>query len=93
MTSEDKQNKNNQENFNKENLNHAKLILFNDDKNSFEYVIKSLMDLCAFENTQAEQIAIIAHFKGKATVKTGDKLLIASLKEQLEEAGLIVEIG
>lgn len=83
---------NDQENSRKANVDYAKLILCNDDENSFDFVIQNLMDLCEFEYIQAEQIAILAHFTGKATVKVADKLIITSLKEQFEEVGLTVEV-
>jgi ATP-dependent Clp protease adaptor protein ClpS len=49
------------------------LVLYNDDINSFDFVIKSLMEICDHTAEQAEQCAIIAHFKGKCDVKKGVK--------------------
>lgn len=51
----------------------SKLILFNDDVNTFDHVIKSLIEVCGHTAEQAEQCALIAHLKGKCTVKTGSK--------------------
>lgn len=47
------------------------LIVWNDDVNSFEWVIETLMDICKHSYEQAEQCAYIIHFKGKYAVKHG----------------------
>lgn len=49
----------------------SQLILFNDDFNTFDFVINTLMEVCDHEPEQAEQSAFIVHFKGKCTVKRG----------------------
>jgi ATP-dependent Clp protease adaptor protein ClpS. len=40
------------------------LILYNDDINTFDHVIKSLVEVCGHDSVQAEQCAMIVHFKG-----------------------------
>jgi ATP-dependent Clp protease adaptor protein ClpS len=53
-------------------LEHNKsLILFNDDHNTFDFVIETLIDVCGHEPLQAEQCAMIVHYKGKCPVKSG----------------------
>ena len=47
------------------------LIVWNDDVNSFEWVIQTLMEVCGHNAEQAEQCALIIHFKGKYAVKHG----------------------
>ena len=47
------------------------LIVWNDDVNSFEWVIETLVKICGHSPEQAEQCAILIHFKGKYVVKTG----------------------
>lgn len=47
------------------------LVLHNDDVNTFDHVIETLIDLCGHDATQAEQCALIAHYKGKCGVKRG----------------------
>src|SRR5664280_2382414 len=47
------------------------LILYNDDINTFEHVIKSLVEVCGHDSVQAEQCALIVHFKGNCEVKIG----------------------
>jgi ATP-dependent Clp protease adaptor protein ClpS len=68
------------------------LILFNDNKNTFEYVIQTLVDVCEHEQHQAEQCAYIAHYRGKCVVKSG---VFGELKPKLDEMtrrGLTVSI-
>ena len=49
----------------------CRLILYNDDVHTFDYVIKSLVDICRHTVEQAEQCAILVHCNGKCIVKTG----------------------
>ena len=48
------------------------IVLFNDDVNTFDHVIDSLIDICDHTPEQAEQCAMLVHYKGKCTVKTGE---------------------
>ncbi len=48
-----------------------KLILFNDDVNTFDFVIETLIEVCGHNPHQAENCALIAHFKGKCSIKNG----------------------
>ena len=47
------------------------LIVWNDEVNTFEWVIETLMDICGHTHEQAEQCAYIIHFHGKYAVKNG----------------------
>lgn len=47
------------------------LIVWNDDINTFDWVIDTLMEVCGHEAIQAEQCALIIHYKGKCAVKNG----------------------
>ncbi len=47
------------------------LLLLNDDVNTFDYVIDTLMKVCKHTYEQAETCAIITHYKGKCAVKSG----------------------
>ncbi|HBK82196.1 MAG TPA: hypothetical protein DDZ41_01135 [Flavobacterium sp.] len=72
--------------------NTNEIVLFNDDVNTFDHVIETLIRVCEHTNEQAEQCAILVHYKGKCTVKTG---CLDELKPQcilLLEAGLSAEI-
>ena len=48
------------------------LIVWNDDVNTFDHVILSLMEICQHTEEQAEQCALLVHYKGKCSVKRGD---------------------
>ena len=68
------------------------IIVYNDDVNTFDHVIDTLMRVCEHTPEQAEQCSLIVHYNGKCTVKTGS---LAKLKPQctgLLEAGLSAEI-
>jgi ATP-dependent Clp protease adaptor protein ClpS len=58
-----------------------RVILWNDDVNTFEWVILSCIELCNHEPEQAEQIANLVHYKGKAIVKSGEKEQMLSIKD------------
>ena len=68
------------------------LVLFNDHVNSFDFVIRSLIEVCEHENEQAEQCAWIAHLKGKCAVKTGSFEELKPQNEELSRRGLTVDI-
>ncbi|MDY0102602.1 MAG: ATP-dependent Clp protease adaptor ClpS [Lentimicrobium sp.] len=51
--------------------NEAELVLYNDEINTFDFVIETLIEVCNIEPLQAEQITLIVHYKGKCGVKTG----------------------
>ena len=65
-----------------------KLILHNDDHNTFDWVITCLMKVCNHELEQANQCAHIIHYKGKCDVKYGDLETISAMKDKLRGAGL-----
>lgn len=68
------------------------IVLHNDDVNTFDHVIETLIYVCDHTTEQAEQCAMLVHYKGKCTVKTG---LLDDLKPRcsmLLEAGLSAEI-
>ena len=66
----------------------ARIIVFNDDVNSFDWVIKCFMEVCKHTAEQAEQLSYIIHFKGKATVKSGTKAELKPFKDALVDRGL-----
>jgi ATP-dependent Clp protease adaptor protein ClpS len=68
------------------NLN--ELILFNDDVNSFEFVIESLVEVCDHDPVQAEQCALIAHFNGKCGIKTGTLNELTPMNNELNNRGI-----
>jgi ATP-dependent Clp protease adaptor protein ClpS len=64
------------------NESSRELILFNDDVNTFEFVIETLINVCGHETNQAEQCALIAHYNGKCAVKSGT---VSELKPAYDE--------
>ena len=68
------------------------LVLHNDEVNTFDHVIESLMEVCKHDSCQAEQCAYITHFKGKCDVKLGAYKNLTSLRDQLIEKSLTVTI-
>ena len=77
----------------KEALSHDnEIILYNDDVNTFDHVIETLIRVCDHVPEQAEQCALIVHYKGKCTVKTGILEKLKPQCTQLLEAGLSAEI-
>ena len=68
------------------------LILHNDDFNTFDYVIESLQDVCGHSKEQAEQCALITHFKGSCDIKRGSLKELKQMCEILTNRFLIVTI-
>jgi len=72
--------------------NTNEIVLYNDDVNTFDHVIDTLVYVCNHTAEQAEQCAILVHYKGKCTVKTGVFDELKPQCTQLLEAGLSAEI-
>ena len=64
------------------------LIVWNDEVNTFEWVIESLMEVCDHSYEQAEQCAYIIHFKGKYAVKHGSYDELKPMCEAITERGI-----
>jgi ATP-dependent Clp protease adaptor protein ClpS len=64
------------------------LILYNDDINTFEHVIKSLVEVCGHDSVQAEQCAMIVHFKGSCEVRIGVVEVLNAMSRSLNAKGL-----
>jgi ATP-dependent Clp protease adaptor protein ClpS len=69
-----------------------KLVVFNDDVNTFDHVIQTLCKVCRHTPEQAEQCATIIHYKGKATVKTGEWEEMAIMRTRITDAGISAEV-
>jgi ATP-dependent Clp protease adaptor protein ClpS len=65
-----------------------KIIVWNDDVNTFDWVIESLMDICRHTREQAEQCAMIIHHAGKYAVKQGDFETLRPQAEALIDRGI-----
>ena len=73
-------------------LKQNEIILYNDDVNTFDHVIETLMYACDHTPEQAEQCSSIVHYKGKCTVKTGAYDDLKPRCSMLLDAGLSAEI-
>ena len=68
------------------------IVLLNDDVNTFDHVIQTLVDACNHTFEQAEQCSLLVHYKGKCTVKTGPYDDLKPRCSKLLQAGLSAEI-
>lgn len=66
----------------------ADLIVYNDDHNTFDWVMKSFIEVLGHSSTQSEQLALLIHFKGKATVKSAAFNELRPKREALVHRGL-----
>ncbi len=73
-------------------LDQNEIVLFNDDVNTFDHVINTLVNVCDHSPEQAEQCSLIVHYKGKCTVKTGDYDDLKPRCSKLLQAGLSAEL-
>jgi ATP-dependent Clp protease adaptor protein ClpS len=69
-----------------------KLVLFNDEVNTFDFVIDSLIDVCGHDPIQAEQCTLLVHYTGKCAVKEGQFKVLEPLCTSLLDRGLSAEI-
>lgn len=75
-----------------DDLLESKLVVYNDEHNSFEWVIECFCKYLQHGSDQAEQCAFIIHNKGKCDVKRGTIDELLPYKTALADAGLTVEI-
>ena len=64
------------------------LIVWNDEVNTFEWVIQTLIDICDHTEEQAEQCAMLIHTKGKYAVKQGDYDTLKPMCDAITERGI-----
>lgn len=64
------------------------LVLHNDEVNTFEFVMDTLVEVCKHSANQAEQCAMIAHYKGKCEVLIGDVSELKEFRDELISRGL-----
>jgi ATP-dependent Clp protease adaptor protein ClpS len=68
------------------------LVVFNDDYNTFDHVIRTLIEICNHTPEQAEQCTWIIHYKGKCTVKFGSFEELLPMRQGICERGISAEI-
>ncbi len=69
------------------------LILYNDDVNTFDFVIETLVEVCQHDPLQAEQCAMVVHFNGKCAVKIGSLNELKPRKQEMTNRKLTVSIN
>jgi ATP-dependent Clp protease adaptor protein ClpS len=69
-------------------IEECELVVFNDDVNTFDHVIKTLIKVCQHTAEQAEQCALIIHYKGKCTVKKGSREKLKPMCQAILDAGI-----
>ena len=68
------------------------LVVFNDDVNTFDHVIATLIRVCKHTPEQAEQCTFLIHYKGKCAVKSGSFEFLRPFREAICEAGIDARI-
>ncbi len=64
------------------------LVVWNDDVNSFDWVIETLIEVCDHTAEQAEQCSLIIHYKGKCSVKRGEYETLKPMCDAITERGI-----
>lgn len=75
-----------------EDVKTHKLLIYNDDKHDFLYIIACLIRFCKHDPLQAEQCALIAHNKGECSIKSGTFDDMFSIKNDLADMSITTEI-
>ncbi len=68
------------------------LMVFNDEVNTFDWVIDTLIDVCGHSPEQAEQCTILIHYKGKCSVKKGAFEELAPMRNAICNRGISAEV-
>lgn len=68
------------------------LVVYNDDVNTFDFVIEVLISICHHTPEQAEQCTLLIHYKGKCKVKTGGFDELAAMRNAICERGISAEV-
>lgn len=66
----------------------CQLVVWNDEVNSFDWVIATLISVCGHSTEQAEQCAMIIHTKGKYSVKEGDYDFLKPMCDAITDRGI-----
>lgn len=68
------------------------LIVYNDDINTFQHVIETLVEICGHVPTQAEQCAMLIHYKGKCGVRRGGFDEMSKMRSGICDRGISAEV-
>ncbi|HEX8517666.1 MAG TPA: ATP-dependent Clp protease adaptor ClpS [Bacteroidia bacterium] len=73
-------------------VDQQQIIVYNDDFNTFDFVIESLIKVCKHDPVQAEQCTFLIHYRGKCSVKKGSYEELEPMCTALLERGITAEI-
>ena len=73
-------------------IDQQQIVLYNDDVNTFDHVISTLIRVCKHTPEQAEQCTLLIHYKGKCAVKNGTFDFLRPMRESICEAGIEARI-
>jgi ATP-dependent Clp protease adaptor protein ClpS len=68
------------------------LMVFNDEINTFDFVIDTLMEVCGHTPEQAEQCTLLIHYKGKCSVKKGTFEELAPMRNDICRRGIDAKV-
>lgn len=71
----------------------AELVLFNDNFNTFDHVIETLIDVCGHDAIQAEQCALVAHINGRCVIMSGSVEELQPIGDEMSRRELTVTIN
>jgi len=74
------------------NIDSHRLMVFNDEVNTFDYVINTLMEVCEHTPEQAEQCTLLIHYKGKCAVKNGSFEELVPIRQEICRRGINAEV-
>lgn len=75
-----------------EHIDLRNLVVYNDDVNTFEHVIETLIQVCNHSQEQAEQCTYLIHYKGKCTVKVGSFEELEGMCTAIHDRGISADI-
>ncbi|QNF31926.1 ATP-dependent Clp protease adaptor ClpS [Adhaeribacter swui] len=75
-----------------EHIDLRNLVVYNDDVNTFEHVIETLIQVCNHSQEQAEQCTYLIHYKGKCTVKVGTFEELEGMCLAIHDRGISADI-
>lgn len=68
------------------------LVVYNDDVNTFDHVIQTLIDVCQHDALQAEQCTLLIHYKGQCTVKVGSYEELEPMCTAIHDRGISADV-
>ena len=68
------------------------LMVYNDEFNTFDHVINTLVKVCKHDIHQAEQCTFLIHYKGKCSVKKGIYEDLKPMREGITSNGIKASI-